>query len=178
MNRKKILEKFKGLCAFCGKSIGKGAHIWDIKPIQSVVNEHGSIEKINTEEENLMPACKECGSLRIKKESGKMDIEAFRNEILEMYLFCRNEATYSSSIRRAIRFGLIIEPAIPPVKNPIVFHFEKKMNDYHITTNEFNNFFTSAENSKKALVNLQTNSRDFVNIIDENKDLNITIKKI
>lgn len=48
-----------------------------------------------------------------------MDIEAFRKEISEMYLFCRNGSAYGSSIRRAIRFGLINE-----TNKPIVFYFE------------------------------------------------------
>lgn len=120
MNREKVFNKYGGCCAFCGNNLEKGWHVWDIMPIQSVVTEKGNIEKINTEYENLMPACKECGSVRIKNQSGKMDIERYRREILEMYLFCRDGAMYASSIRRAIRFGLIKE-----VGNPIVFYFEK-----------------------------------------------------
>lgn len=114
-----VFDKYGGKCAFCGSGLNTGWHIWDIIPIQSVVTEQGDIEKINTEIENLMPACKECGSVRIKNESGKMDIEAFRMEIVSMYLFCRNNAMYSSSIRRAIRFNLIQE-----TNKPVVFYFE------------------------------------------------------
>lgn len=128
LNREKVFSKYDGLCAFCGNTLEKGWHVWDIMPIQSVVTEKGGIEKINTQYENLMPACKECGSVRIKNQSGKMDIEAFRNEIIHMYLFCRNGAMYASSIRRAIKFGLIKEN-----HKPIVFYFENinfKMNHY------------------------------------------------
>jgi len=120
MDRKVVFNKFNGHCAFCGNPLLKGWHVWDIIPIQSVVTESGNIEKVNTENDNLMPACKECGSVRIKSHSGKMDIEQFRKEIIEMYLFCRNDATYSSSIRRAIRFGLIVETG-----SNIKFHFER-----------------------------------------------------
>lgn len=121
-NRQKVFDKYNGCCAFCGSNLDKGWHIWDILPIQSVVTNTGNIEKVNTEYENLMPACKECGSVRIKNQSGKMDIEAFRNEIISMYLFSRDHAMYSSSFRRAIKFGLIVETG----KN-VEFHFEKTL---------------------------------------------------
>lgn len=71
------------------------------------------------EDDNLMPACKECGSVRIKNESGKMDIERFRKEIVHMYLFCRDGAMYASSLRRAIKFGLIVETG-----KQVKFYFE------------------------------------------------------
>ena len=75
MNRQTIFNKYNGRCAFCGSPLEKGWQIWDIMPIQTVVTNEGNIEKINIEDDNLMPACKECGSVRIKNESGKMDIE-------------------------------------------------------------------------------------------------------
>lgn len=118
-DRQKIFDKYGGRCAFCGSQLDKGWHVWDIIPIRSVVTETGSIEKINTGNENMMPACKECGSVRIKNESGKMNIEQFRKEIMEMYLFCRDGAMYGSSLRRAIRFGLIVETGIE-----VKFYFE------------------------------------------------------
>lgn len=118
-DRQKIFDKYGGRCAFCGSPLISGWHIWDVKPIQSVVTETGTIEKVNTEQENLMPACKECGSLRVKNSSGKMDINQFRREIKDMWLFCRNEAMYSSSVRRAIKFGLIQE-----TQKPVIFYFE------------------------------------------------------
>lgn len=120
MDREKVFNMYNGHCAFCGEKLEKGWHVWDIMPIQSVVTVTGNIEKINTGYVNLMPACKECGSVRIKNKSGKMDIEMYRKEILEMYLFCRDCAMYASSIRRAIKFGLLIEN-----NKPIVFYFEK-----------------------------------------------------
>lgn len=48
-----------------------------------------------------------------------MDIEQFRKEIISMYVFCRDGAMYSSSIRRAIRFGIIKE-----IPKPVIFYFE------------------------------------------------------
>lgn len=119
MNRQTIFNKYNGRCAFCGSPLEKGWHIWDIMPIQTVVTNEGNIEKINIEDDNLMPACKECGSVRIKNESGKMDIERFRKEIVHMYLFCRDGAMYASSLRRAIKFGLIVETG-----KQVKFYFE------------------------------------------------------
>lgn len=117
--RELVFIKYGGKCAFCGDPLEKGWHVWDIMPIQLVLTDTGNLKKINTEYENLMPACKECGSVRIKKQSGKMDIDEFRKEIVSMYSFCRNGSTYASSIRRAIRFGLIEE-----TNKQIVFYFE------------------------------------------------------
>ncbi len=78
------------------------------------------IEKINTEVGNLMPACKSCGSLRIKCSfEGKMDTERFRKEIIEMYEFARDHAMYATSIQRALKYGMIVE-----TNKPLRFYFE------------------------------------------------------
>lgn len=55
------------------------------------------------------------------------------------------------------------------------------MNNYHIITFDgggYMHFFTTAKDSKEALVNLQTNSSDFRNICHEDRDINIDIKKV
>ena len=118
--RDKVYNKFSGRCAFCGELLQPGWHVWDIIPIVTIVTSSGDLDKINTETGNLMPACKECGSVRIKNASGKMDIEEFRAEIISMYMFVRDGATYSSSLRRAIKFGIVTE-----INNPIIFYFER-----------------------------------------------------
>lgn len=120
-DREIVFDKYGGKCALCGCDLKDGWRIWDIIPIQTVVTESGSMEKINTDMNNLIPACNGCGSVRIKNESGKMDLEKFRKEIVEMYLFARNDAMYSSSIRRAIKFGLLIDTF-----KPVVFYFENQ----------------------------------------------------
>lgn len=55
------------------------------------------------------------------------------------------------------------------------------MNDYHITTKDGSgtfNFFTAATSNKKALKNLLKNSWDFKNIVNKDKELTITVKKL
>lgn len=118
-DRKKVFDKYGGRCALCGDGLTSGWHVWDVLPIKTIVTDGGELLKINTEQENLIPACKECGSVRIKNESGKMDLESFRNEIVSMYRFCRDSAMYSSSLRRAIRYGLVEE-----TNKAVVFYFE------------------------------------------------------
>ena len=52
---------------------------------------------------------------------------------------------------------------------------------YHITTKTDkveSHYFCMAENHKKALVNLQTKSFDYKNIVRSNDDVNIDIKII
>lgn len=117
-----VKKKFDGRCAFCGHSLEDGCHIWDVKPIQSAVNSSGELVALNTEVQNLLPACKSCASVRVKHSHsrGKMDIEEFRKDIYEMFRFLKGGSITSTSYGRAIRFGLIVE-----TNNPIVFHFEK-----------------------------------------------------
>ena len=58
---------------------------------------------------------------------------------------------------------------------------KKTMKDYHIETKDGSgsfNFFTQAENHKKALANLLKNSWDYKNIVKSDRDLLIHIKKI
>jgi hypothetical protein len=52
---------------------------------------------------------------------------------------------------------------------------------YHIETKDGGStchFFTRATDNKEALKNLQKNSIDFNNVVDSEKDLTITIKKL
>jgi hypothetical protein len=56
-----------------------------------------------------------------------------------------------------------------------------KMNGYHIETLDGTgsfNFFTEAENHKKALRNLETKSFDYRRLVKTDKDLTITVKKV
>lgn len=58
---------------------------------------------------------------------------------------------------------------------------KKVLKNFHIETSDGGgsfNFFTSAEDHKKALRLLQTNSHDFKRIVRKNRDLTITVKEI
>ena len=118
-SRKLIFNKYGGKCAFCGYDLNKGWHVWDIEPIKTVVTSGGKLAKINDEIENLMPACKKCGSLRIRNRHHKMDIEEFRKEIMSGLDFLRHGCMSSSNYNRLIRFGIIKETG-----NNLIFHFE------------------------------------------------------
>lgn len=118
-DRKKIFDKYGGKCAFCGCELSKGWHTWDVEPIRTVINPDGSFGEINTEEGNLMPACKPCGSLRIRNYNKKMNIEEFRAEVAKSFEFLRHGGITATSYGRAIRFGLIVETG-----KELKFYFE------------------------------------------------------
>ncbi len=55
------------------------------------------------------------------------------------------------------------------------------LNQYHIETKDGAgsfNFFTQAENHKKALRRLQTDSFDYKRLVKNNVDLTITVKQV
>lgn len=118
--REAVKALFDGKCAFCGHDLGKGWHIWDINPVATIVDNNGALTKVNTEIENMLPACKPCGSLRIRSTSHKMDIEEFRQEVKQSFDFLRYGGITSTSYGRSIRFGLIVETGAD-----VVFHFEQ-----------------------------------------------------
>ncbi len=112
MNKKtrdEVKAKYDGRCAFCGCDLGKGWHVWDIEPIRTAVSSTGKFETINETLDNLMPACKPCGSLRIKSSSKKMTIEEFRKDVLNSFRFLQEGSATGNSYARAIRFGFIQE---------------------------------------------------------------------
>lgn len=56
-----------------------------------------------------------------------------------------------------------------------------KLKTFHIETKDGSgsfNFFTQAENHKKALRNLQRNSSDYKSLVKDNKELTITVKEL
>lgn len=118
-DRQKVFNKYGGRCAFCGCELGKGWHIWDIEPIKTVVSLDGSLSTVNDNEENFMPACKPCGSLRIRNYNKKMTIEEFRKEVLQSFEFLRYGGITATSYGRAIRFGFIKETG-----KELEFYFE------------------------------------------------------
>lgn len=118
-DRKEIHDMYNGKCAFCGCDLGKGWHVWDIEPVATLVTSDGLFDTINTEMDNLLPACKPCGSLRIRSYSQKMSIEEFRKEVLESFRLLRYGGITATSYGRSIRFGLIIETG-----RELKFHFE------------------------------------------------------
>jgi hypothetical protein len=117
--RKLVRAKFDGLCAFCGYPLGKQCLIWDIEPIRTVVGPGGKLTRTGEGLDNLLPACKSCGSVRTK-HGRKMTIQQFRADIAQTFRFLRSGGITATSYGRSIRFGLIVE-----TNNPIVFHFEK-----------------------------------------------------
>lgn len=68
----------------------------------------------------------------------------------------------------------------PPLNKGAVSS-SSKLNGYHIETLDGTgsfNFFTEAENHKKALRNLETKSFDYKRLVKTDKDLTITVKKV
>lgn len=121
-DRQRIKNKFGRKCAFCGCELNGGCHIWDIQPIQTLISKDGEMSTINTEIENLFPACKSCASVRTKHRSEKkMSIEEFRKDCIDSFRFLKGGGITSSSYGRAVRFGQIIETG-----KPIVFYFERQ----------------------------------------------------
>ena len=119
-DRQKVQDKYDGKCALCGSFLTIGWHCWDIEPIQSVVDESGTIIKVNTELENIIPVCKKCGSMRRAYVNKKISLEDFRSQIAMTFNFLKDGCMGSSAYNAAIRFGLIEETG-----NPIIFYFEK-----------------------------------------------------
>ena len=120
-DRDLVFQKYGGRCAFCGTPLSLGWHVWDIEPIGTAVSESGSLVKTNTEIENLMPACKSCGSTRSHKSGiNKMNIEAFRQDIMNGFLFLKDAGITAPSYKKAVKFGLLIETYAP-----VIFYFEK-----------------------------------------------------
>lgn len=113
-----VCEKTNYRCCFCGDTLVAHVHTVLVQETRLEVDVNGQLTEVGNDYNNLYACCKECGSV-ISKWKGKMTIENFRDEIIKMYQFARDYAMYSSSIRRAIKFGLISETHIP-----IKFYFE------------------------------------------------------
>lgn len=112
MNKKTkdlVRGKFGGKCAFCASDVSKFMIIWDIEPIQTVITPEGRFVKKNEELENLLPACRSCGSTRTKNGGKKMSIEEFRSDIAASFWFLSYGGITKTSYGKSLRFGLIRE---------------------------------------------------------------------
>lgn len=112
INRKKIHQKFRGRCAYCGNILkdetGKYMHVDHLKPIERNPpkskwephwSEYRPCERPeNNNEENMVPSCPKCNIIKTS-----MSIESFRNMIKDTIYQLERSATY----QRAIRFGMI-----------------------------------------------------------------------
>lgn len=102
-NRRKVWNKYKGHCAYCGRAL-------DLKDMQA---DHivPFSKKTDNDYKNLNPACRVCN-----KWKGVWSVEEFRNEI-QMQIERLNNS--SAGFRLAIRYGLI-----EPSNKNVEFHFE------------------------------------------------------
>lgn len=106
--RKKILEKTNGHCAYCGCKLA-----YNEMQIDHVTPLHNGGEDT---ESNMLPACRSCNHYK-----GSSSLGGFRRNVERMLdVLKRDNVTY----RNAVRFGLII-----PKPKKIVFYFEKLERD-------------------------------------------------
>lgn len=75
IDRKAVLAKTGGRCAYCGCELSKGRHVDHVEPIRRNVDETCEYPE-NDCEENYLPACASCN---INKHS--MPLESFRRLI-------------------------------------------------------------------------------------------------
>lgn len=110
--RKKVFEKYDGLCAYCGCELSK---IWHIDHLLPVVRNPRTGEKEFPERdkiENMMPSCPSCN---INKHSDSL--ERFRDLISG---FVNSLNRDSTQYKIAKRYGLIKETEME-----VKFHFEQ-----------------------------------------------------
>jgi 5-methylcytosine-specific restriction endonuclease McrA len=115
--RKKVYDKYRGHCAYCGKEIAiEDMQMDHIKPRWHNVTRNEldglGIEKGTDDIENLYPSCRRCNFRK-----GTMDIEQFRKEI---GLQCKRIMNLSFQVKQSIDYGLLEYH-----NRPIVFYFEK-----------------------------------------------------
>lgn len=116
--REIVYNKYGGRCAFCGYLLEKGWREWNIKPVETLVDENGEMTTINDITENKLPACKSCAATR-QYHNGRMDIEEFRKELMLNFDFLKTGGISQSAYAKCIRYGLIKETGIA-----ITFYFE------------------------------------------------------
>jgi|SRR5688572_7130872 len=130
LTKEMLYQKFDGLCAFCGFELGERWHIWDIEPVQTVVNYKGEIILGDDSYENKLPACVSCNSTRTHgnmamnqfRDTGrKLSIEQFRQWLYHEFDFMKNYSMTSTYYKKCIKYGLIEETG-----KEIVFYFERK----------------------------------------------------
>lgn len=102
--RRKILKKTNGHCAYCGCGLK-----YNEMQIDHIVPLHIGGEDT---ESNMLPACKSCNHYK-----GGNSLETFRRFVEKMpSTLARDSVTY----RNAVRFGLVI-----PKPRKVIFYFEK-----------------------------------------------------
>lgn len=123
--RQSILNKFNGLCAYCGTDLSTGGFHIDhfipkrrySKTYQELVD-RGIYERKPTgkdEFDNYMPCCAPCNSSK-----SDLSIEEFRDRVYDRVIRL-NKNSHEYNIAK--RFGLVIE-----VNKQVIFHFEKFIN--------------------------------------------------
>lgn len=106
--RRKILKKTNGHCAYCGCRLK-----YNEMQIDHIIPIHIGGEDT---ENNMLPACKSCNHYK-----GGSSLETFRRFVEKMpSTLERDNVTY----RNAVRFGLVV-----PKPQKIIFYFEKMNND-------------------------------------------------
>jgi len=124
LTKEMLLHKFNGKCALCGDKLSKIWHVWNIKPVKTIIRHDGELVIGDESYENKLPACISCNMTRIHNSHSKhdlIDIEQFRNAL--MYEF-----DYLSSLtyfKKAMRYGIIKQ-----VSKEIIFYFENKFNPH------------------------------------------------
>jgi hypothetical protein len=99
--RDKVLNRFNGLCGYCG-----------CKPVKLSVDHIIPFVKLpDDSEDNLMPCCFACNSFK-----SVFNLEQFREELSKQVERARK---YSVNFRMGEKFGLIVER-----KKKIKFYFE------------------------------------------------------
>lgn len=102
--RRKILKKTNGHCAYCGCKLK-----YNEMQIDHIVSIHTGGEDI---ESNMLPACKSCNYYK-----GSSSLETFRRLVEKMpFTLERDSVTY----RNAVRYKLVI-----PKPHKVTFYFEK-----------------------------------------------------
>lgn len=124
LTKEMLHQKFDGLCAFCGFELGERWHIWNIQPVQTVVNYKGEIIIGDDSYENKLPACISCNTTRIHAsgydKNIRVNIEEFRQWLYHEFDFMKNHSMTSTYYKKCIKYGLIEETG-----KEIVFYFER-----------------------------------------------------
>jgi len=109
IDRRKVLLKYRGKCAYCGCPIT--LKNFQVDHIHPQYKSHWPEGKNINREENLNPACRSCNNFK-----STMDIPTMRKELAEQI---ERALRMSSQVRRAVKYGQI---KLTP--GPIVFWFE------------------------------------------------------
>ena len=113
--RGKVLQKYRGHCAYCGCELGNKWHLDHFIPKRRGDSYSEGIVRGDDNIENYMPSCASCNSCK-----SDLDIEDFRERIYSRIKMLSNYSEYNI----ALRFRLIQE-----LDTPVVFYFEKMLHN-------------------------------------------------